>query len=161
MATSTGKYSRAQIILHWTTLVLLLVSFFSHEAMKDAWRALRRGTEGFEPGIGVPVHVWIGVAILVLTLIRLVLRLTQGAPAPVPGQPRLATLAAAALHGALYLLLLAIPASGIAAWFLGVTDAGDMHEVFFNIAWVLVAGHVLMALYHQFVMKDNLIARVR
>jgi len=161
MATKTGRYSRTQVILHWTTLVLLLVSFVSHEAMNDAWRALRRGTEDFEPAAGVAVHVWIGVAILVLTLVRLALRLTRGAPAPVAGQPPLATIAAALLHVALYILLLAIPAAGIAAWFGAITSAAEVHEVLFNIAWVLVAGHVVMALYHQFVMKDNLMARMR
>ena len=161
MAATTEKYSRAQVILHWTTLVLLLVSFFSHEAMGEAWRALRRGTEGYVPGIGVGLHVWIGVAILVLTLIRLVLRLMHGAPAPDANQPRLITIASASLHGALYLLLLAIPAAGIAAWFGAITSAAEVHEVLFNIAWVLVAGHVVMALYHQFVMKDNLLARMR
>lgn len=161
MATTTAKYSRAQMILHWTTLVLLLISFFSHESIKAAWRALRRGTEGFQPDIGVALHVWIGVAILVLTLVRLALRLTQGAPAPVAGQSPLVTLASGLLHGALYLLLLAVPAAGMLAWFGAIDSATEAHEVLFNIAWVLVAGHIAMALYHQFVMKDNLMARMR
>lgn len=160
MSGPVQNYARVQVLLHWGIVLLLLVSFFSHEAMKDSWRALRQATEGYVPGTGTLVHVWVGVAILVLTVIRIVVRLTKGAPAPVPGHP-LVTKAAAAIHGLLYLVLLAIPASGIAAWFGGITDAGEVHEVLFNIAWVLAALHVGAALYHQFILKDNLLARMR
>lgn len=160
MSGSVQKYARSQVLLHWSIVVLLLVSFFSHEAMKGSWRAIRQGTEAFTPDTGTLVHVWVGVAILVLTLLRIVVRLTKGAPAPAEGNPLLNKVAAA-VHGLLYLVLLAIPASGIAAWFGGITDAGDVHEVLFNIAWVLAALHVVAALYHQFVLKDNLLARMR
>jgi Cytochrome B561 len=161
MSVTVERYSRAQVVLHWATLLLLLVSFVSHEGMKAAWRALRRGTETVDPGLGAQVHVWVGVTILALTVVRLALRLTQGAPKPVEGQPALMTIAAATLHGLLYLLLLAIPATGIAAWFGGVTDVGEVHEVLFNVALLLVAGHIGAALFHQFVMKDRLLARMR
>ncbi|MCB1387801.1 MAG: cytochrome b/b6 domain-containing protein [Rhodobacteraceae bacterium] len=161
MSATIEKYSRAQVLLHWATLLLLLVSFVSHEGMKTAWRALRRGTEGAEPGALAQVHVWVGVTILVLTLLRLVLRFTQGAPRPVEGQPPLMTVAAAILHGLLYLMLLAIPLTGLMAWFGGITDLGEVHEVLFNLSLALVAGHVAAALYHQFVLKDRLMARMR
>lgn len=163
MSAAVERYSRAQVVLHWTTLALLLVSFISHEGMKDAWRALRQGGEAASaaPGLGSQVHVWVGATVLALTLIRLVLRVTQGAPRPVEGQSPLLTVASSILHGLLYLVLLAIPATGLAAWFGGITDLGEVHEVLFNIALLLVAGHIGAALFHQFVLKDRLLARMR
>jgi len=160
MSAAVERYSRAQVVLHWATLALLLVSFISHEGMQDAWRALRQGGEA-AAGLGSQVHVWVGVAVLALTLIRLVLRVTQGAPQPVAGQSPLLTVASSIVHGLLYLVLLAIPATGIAAWFGGITDLGEVHEVLFNLALLLVAGHIGAALFHQFVLKDRLLARMR
>ncbi|MCB1394689.1 MAG: cytochrome b [Rhodobacter sp.] len=160
MSGTVQKYAVSQRLLHWLTLLLLIVSFVSHEAMKTSWIALRRTGEATF-STGTAVHVWIGVAILVLTLLRIVLRFTQGAPAPVEGQNPMITLASAIVHGLLYIVLLLIPLSGIMAWFVGITDAGEVHEVLFNIGWVLVALHIVAALYHQFFLKDNLIARMR
>ena len=161
MSVPVQKYARLQVALHWTTLAVLLVSFVSHEAMSDAWRALRRGSEGFEPAIGTQVHVIAGIVVLGLTLLRLILRVTKGAPPPVEGQSPLLTVAAASVHGLLYLVLLAIPMTGLAAWFGGITDLGEVHEVLFTLGLVLVAGHVGAALFHQFVLKDRLLARMR
>lgn len=160
MSGTVQKYAVSQRILHWLTLVLLIVSFVSHEAMKESWIALRRSGEATF-STGTAVHVWIGVLILVLTVARIVLRVTKGAPAPVEGQSRQITIVSAATHGLLYLALLMLPISGGMAWFAGVTDASEVHEVFFNIGWVLVALHIAGALYHQFLLKDNLIARMR
>ena len=160
MTTDVRKYTATQRVLHWLILLLLAVSFFSHEWMNDSWRALRT-TGTATASTGTSLHVWVGVSILVLMLLRLVLRFAQGAPAPVDNQHPMLTLGSTIVHGLLYLVLLLLPLSGITAWFLGVTDAGDVHEVLFNIAWVLVALHVAAALYHQFVLKDNLIARMR
>jgi cytochrome b561 len=161
MAEGIQRYARAQIIVHWVTLILLLGSFVSHEAMKDAWRLIRRGAEDFNPDIGVRAHVIIGVLVLVMTLLRIVLRIRMGAPAQPEGQHPLITIAAAAVHGLLYLLLLALPITGMAAWFGGITDLGEAHEVLFNVTLALVAAHVVAALFHQFVIKDNLIARMK
>lgn len=160
MATSVEKYSLWQRIIHWLTLLLLLVSFFSHEAMQATFEALEHGGTA-SPTTGTAVHVWIGVTILVLTLARIVLRIRFGAPAPVAGQSRGVTVAAAIVHGLIYVLLLALPLSGMAAWFGGVEDAAEFHEPLFLTLLILVIGHVGAALYHQFVTKDNLIARMR
>ncbi len=161
MTQTEPRYARAQVVLHWLTLALLLASFVSHESMKDAWRALTRNTEGFTPDIGVQVHVIVGVSVLLLTLVRLALRLRLGAPAPTPGQHPLMTIAAATVHGLIYLMLLALPLTGALAWFGAVTDLAEVHEVLFNVTLALVAAHVGAALFHQFVMRDNLLARMR
>lgn len=178
MTEERTRYSRAQVAVHWLTLLLLLVSFFSHEAMKAAWRALQQTGEA-SSSLGTALHVWVGVSILVLLGLRVWLRLVQGAPAAVTGPSmgpsmgssmgssmgesmwlRAITILAASVQGLLYLVSLLLPLSGILAWFFGVVDAAGVHEILFNAGWVLLLLHILGALYHQFVLKDNLIARM-
>jgi cytochrome b561 len=152
-------YSRLQIALHWGMLALLLVSFFSHDAMKSAWYALHKGKDAF--GTVAALHVWVGVSVLVLAILRLGLRHKRGVPdLPAGGHPLL-DLVARLTHLGLYLLLILIPASGLAAWFGGVNAAGDAHEIMFNLALALVGLHVAGALYHQFFLKDGLMDRMR
>lgn len=158
MSRVTG-YSRAQIALHWGILLLLGVSYVSSDKMKAAWRAIHEGRDAF--GTTAAAHVWIGVAILVLALARVAIRLTRGAPdLPAGGHP-VANLVARLTHLGLYALLLLIPAAGLMAWFGGVDAAGEVHEVLFNLGIALVMLHVAGALYHQFVLKDGLIDRMK
>ncbi|WP_323780290.1 cytochrome b [Thalassovita sp.] len=154
------KYSKVQIALHWGIAGLMVVSYFSSEAMGAAWRVLMK-TGTVDPTIGVRVHVVMGVLILALAVLRLVIRMVQGAPAPIETGKPLQDKAAKAIHVGLYLAMLALPAAGLAAWFGGITTAAEAHEVLFNIGMALVILHVAAALMHQFVLKDNLMARMK
>jgi cytochrome b561 len=149
-------YSRLQIGLHWAIALLLVVSFLSHEGMKDAWSAWTR--QGTAVGSGT-LHVAVGLAVLALALLRLAVRLWRGAPPRVPGSAAL-ELAARVVHAMLYALLILIPASGAAAWFLGIDSAAEVHEVLFNLGWMLVALHSAAALFHHYVLRDGLIGRM-
>jgi cytochrome b561 len=151
-------YSRLQIVLHWAIAMLIGFQVVAHDGMEEAWRALQRGQE--YSGIGAQLHVIAGGSVLILALLRLFVRWRRGAPAlPAGGKPLL-DMAAKLTHWALYALMLVIPASGMAAWFLGIKTAAEAHELFFNALFVLVALHTVAALYHQFVVKDGLIARM-
>lgn len=158
MSQVTG-YSRAQIALHWAVLLLMVGSYLTSEAMGAAWRALHDGRDAF--GTTATAHVWLGIAILALVVIRLAMRLTRGAPALPPGGNPVIDLIARLTHVGLYLLLVLIPVSGLAAWFGGVDAAGGAHEVMFNLAVLLVLLHVVGAVYHQFILKDGLMERMK
>lgn len=159
MMSNVQKYSRIQIILHWAIAGLFLISFFSHEAMSHTWRSLMRtGTP--ELTIGTAVHVWVGVLIFALVVVRVLVRLRKGAPAEPAGHP-LVKLVAKIVHFGLYAVMILLPMAGMAAWFGGVKESADNHEILFNIGMVLLALHVGGALYHQFIVKDNLLARMR
>lgn len=156
--TEIKGYSRAQILMHWGVALLLILSYISSDAMKAAWIAIHQGRDAY--GNTAAAHVWIGVAVIMLAVSRLGLRLGRGAPdLPVGGHP-MADRVARLTHVGLYLLIILIPASGIAAWFGGFDLSGEVHEVLFNVLMALVGLHVAGALYHQYVLKDGLIRRM-
>lgn len=67
-----------------------------------------------------------------------------------------------ASHVALYVLLIALPVTGLLAWFGGFTQLADLHGRLLKVLmWGLIGLHVLAALYHQFILKDGLLNRMR
>lgn len=157
---SPAKYSKPQIALHWGMALLFFVSFVSHEGMKDAWRALVRTGEP-AMSVGAAVHVWVGVLLLGLVAVRIVTRLLKGAPKAVETGNKLLDLSAKIAHLALYGVMILVPLSGALAWFGGVRDASEVHEVMFTVGLALVGLHIVAALYHQFILKDGLMQRMR
>ena len=165
------KYSNRVIIIHWLTLVLLIAAWFLGDSVSDARH------EGGATIAGYMVHMLVGGTILLLTLLRGVFRRADGVPPPLGDTPM--DKVAKGIHHLLYLLLILLPLSGIMqvltsdvgkallagnasllpAKFTGV-PAHQVHEILVNVLIVVVAVHVLGALKHQLVMKDNIIARM-
>ena len=153
-------YSLSQILLHWVVVLLLLPQYLLEDGIKAAWRAFRQGTEAsFD--VTVPMHVFGGLTVLVLVLWRIAIRLRRGAPeAPEGGNPLLDKIAGLT-HLLLYALLIAVPATGAAAWFGGFTELGDVHEALKTVLMILAGLHIVAALYHQFVLRDGLLERMK
>lgn len=154
----TPAYSRSRIRLHWLTAVLVVAQFVFHEPIAEAWDLIEDGlTPAFNPL--VMAHVAGGLAVLGLVVWRLALRAREGAP-PAQGNA-LVQQAAHWGHIALYAVLLALGVSGGAAWFGGIEAAAELHEAFKPVLLLLVAGHALAALWHQFVLRDGTLSRMR
>lgn len=154
------SYSRAQIALHWVIFVLIAIQFLFHEPMSDAWDQFERG---LPISIQAPValHVLGGLLVLALAIWRIALRLTRGAP-PLPDKETAAMkLAAHATHFSLYALMVLVPASGALAWFGGIAASAEVHEILKTLMLVLIVLHFLAALFHQFILKTNLMARMK
>ena len=150
----TAGYLGIQIALHWLVAILIIVAWFTGEGGEAAMEAVEDGgTAGFVP------HVAIGLAILALVAIRVLVRLGRGAPAAVGEPGSLAVMASDWGHRLIYLLMLAVPLGGVATFFLGL-EVGDVHALAANVLMVAVLGHALMALYHQYVLKDGLLRRM-
>lgn len=175
MAEPRNRYSTVSLVFHWGLAVLVLVQVLlitAHEA-----------TEGPMSREFVQVHKALGLTILVLTLARIGWRIANPAlPAP-PGTPDWQKFAAKATHVLFYVLLIAIPMFGWAAssaggrgivWF-GLFDWPllpversrdlartfmDLHQAGVKALYVLLALHVLAALKHQFVDRDNVLHRM-
>lgn len=156
---SPARYSRLQIGLHWLIFLLFGFNYIVSDGMGRALHIRLDGgvAEGFVPLVHPPV----GIAVLVLTLIRLIARAITAAPEPAASNHPLMDRAAQWTHWALYALLILLPAGGIAAWQFGIEAAGDVHAALANITLALIGLHAAAALFHQFVLKDNLLARMK
>lgn len=128
-------------------------------------------------------HKWFGVTVFLLVWLRLAWRVTHRPPA-LPGTLSAPMrLAAHAGHAALYGLMIAIPLSGWlmssakgfqTVWFgvLPIPDLlardrelGDLlqlvHKLLNLLLMLTLAGHVLAALWHHLVLKDDTLRRMR
>ncbi len=153
-------YSRTQIILHWAVVLLLALQFIFGETIAEAMEQIEEGLSvPFNPLIAQ--HVFGGGLIFLLIVWRLVLRMKRGVPDMPEGESPLQEKIAKGTHHLLYLLLLLMPVSGAVAWFLGVEAAAEGHQVIKVAVIVLVVLHVVAALYHQFVLKNNLLDRMK
>lgn len=155
MAERAG-YSRLQIVLHWLIAVLIVVNWFLGESAEELMERIKEGAAdpGFSP------HMPIGLLILALVVLRIGVKAVRGGPMP-PGAPgSLPVKAALAGHALIYLLMIAVPLGGAMVFFLGLDQLGGLHGLAANLLMVLALGHAVLALVHQYVLKDRLMLRM-
>lgn len=164
------QYSKRTALMHWVIFVLIIIAFYlGHEVAESQDTANKLAM--------YPAHFLIGDLILLLTLVRIWFRKKDGAPADANTNPMLNKVAALT-HLGLNLTVLATAISGfitvvtsglIAAFKANDPDlvpdfhhvpAKEFHELFIGILVLLAVFHIAAALYHQFVVKDNLLRRI-
>lgn len=166
-------YSKTARALHWLTALLLVINI-------PLALAMTRMADGQPKYDAYTIHESIGLTILTATTARLIWRLIN--PPPPLVQPALIRLAAHVTHGAMYVLLFAIPITG---WM--TTSAFGFPPTFFDLftlpnlvaenrplanrlqvihptlAMALVAlffAHVGGALFHHFIKRDDTLRRM-
>ncbi|KQS76643.1 cytochrome B [Rhizobium sp. Leaf384] len=160
--TPPASFSRMQRWLHWATAALVFFNLLLPDGM-EAWnRSMKRtGSATADQVASANLHAYVGLAIVAIVLLRLILRMTHGVPSSPAQEPRLFQRLSAYAHGLLYALLLAMPLSGIAAYYFGSHVAGDVHaDILKVVLWVLIGGHVLGALAHHFYWKTDVLRRM-
>jgi len=152
-------YSGLQIGLHWIIAVLIIPLFLFTDPMERAWHAIQAGTP-VTPGVVLDLHIYGGYLVLALVVWRYIIRLTRGVPLP-PREER-ADLKKIAhyTHLALYATLVLMPITGAIAWYSGSQIISLSHDFTTTVIIWLIVLHVAGALYHQYVLKNNLIARM-
>lgn len=157
--TAPTGYSRLQIALHWLVFALIAQQYLFKDAMSAAWDHITDGLEtGFDPLI--LAHVVGGALLMIFALWRLTLRARRGVP-PAIEASKVQGILAKLTHVGLYALMILMPLSGSVAWFGGVEAAAQVHNVMKIALLALLALHVVGALYHQFVLRDGTLARMR
>ena len=152
-------YSARQIALHWLVFVLVAFQFVIGDDMTSLFQAAHGGPPSDIAPVWGPIHLVVGVAILVAMLWRLALRRTDGAPLPAKQHPALELLATA-VHGGLYLDLIGGAIIGLVAYFWLPPLAGLHHLMSRQILIVLFGLHVAGALWHRFIMRDDVMIRI-
>jgi cytochrome b561 len=170
------RYTKTAILLHWLIAVLIVAAFTLGLTMVDI------------PGL-TPTklryfswHKWLGCTVFAFACIRLLWRLAHTAP-PYPAiMPHWQQKAATALHTLLYLLIFAVPLSGyfytlsagVPVVYLGIVPLPVVMEpnmalkpilkqVHYTLNMTLLTAvivHVLAALKHQFIDRDDVLKRM-
>ena len=167
------QYSPVAQAFHWLTAILVLVAFVY-------------GPGGSEQRVYVPardferdLHETLGLAVFALTLLRLLWQVWDRKPQAIP-MARPMAMAAKAVQGMLYLLLLGVPLSAITCAWLeghaivllgGLSVAPPLAESHALGVWIseahgrmgdailwLAGAHAAAAIYHQAVLKDGVLA---
>ncbi|MGH6988698.1 MAG: cytochrome b [Stellaceae bacterium] len=167
----TAQYGMVAILIHWVSAVLILALFVL------GFLAANIADPGTKAAL-LRVHVPLGLIILALTLARLFWFLIDRRPAPLAGMPAWQVGAERLVRRLLYLVILLMAASGIGM--LALSGAGKIlflgapgplpdfwHyrpmavHVAGAIALLALAGlHILAALHHHLVRRDQLLARM-
>jgi cytochrome b561 len=182
-------YAQPARRFHWLVAALIFIQF------PIAWYMIYRSEE--MPGVndkGEAVkgvwdattnfffssHKTLGLLIFLIVLMRLIYRLTNGAPRPDPSVPAAMTGMSHFVHWSIYVLLIALPIGGYIGISYGnyldvfgihfpAVTAEDkkmseqvlgLHELGAQLLFVFVGVHIGAALYHWFIRKDRVVERM-
>jgi cytochrome b561 len=165
------RYHPVLVTLHWLVAMFVIFNLYIGKFVfpdPDYPETAARG------------HMVMGILVLLLVIVRFVVRLRAARPADATaGNPLLDKLARV-VHYGLYVMLLATTVIGasfallsgrLARSLLGAGPASGpppqaastlmgLHGLSANLLLLLILLHVGAALYHQFIRRDNLIARM-
>jgi cytochrome b561 len=168
-------WGSVSIALHWLTLLLVL-------GMATVGLLMVEMPNGPAKLQVYALHKSFGLTVLGLTALRLLWRLAVGTPLPERGTPLWQDALARMTHGALYVLLLAVPISGW--WFNSAAGfplrwfgllrlpkltgfdpavkllARETHETLFWLLASLVFIHAAAAIWHHYRLKDRTLVRM-
>ncbi len=170
-----NHYGNISIAFHWLMLVLLIAVFASIELRV----IFEKGTEARDDIKAL--HFMLGLLVFILVWIRLALRFKQVAPKITPSLSDKQELLAKIMHGALYVLMIALPiigwltvsAAGKELLFFGIEvpslitknkdlahQLEDIHKTIGEIGYYLIGLHAIAALFHHYIQKDDTLTRM-
>jgi len=155
------RYSPVLVTLHWLTVILIFGAGFLSE------------DEGGRSPINI--HMILGVLLLVVLIARIVVRLATKRPAWADTGNQFLNKLGELVHYGLYIAAFFILGMGaliaynrnLFAYVMGtgtpggrVGFIGAIHHLGWILAMGLILLHIGAAFYHQFILKDNLLARM-
>lgn len=172
---SADRWGWVSLGIHWLTLLMILGLATAGFLMQELANSPAKVQV-------YSLHKSMGLTVLALTVLRLLWRRYAGVPQPEPGTPAWQALMAKLAHGALYLILLAMPisgwlynsASGFPLKWFGLIALPKLsgydpelkqaalaaHETLFLALAAIVTVHALAALKHHYLNRDNTLRRM-
>lgn len=167
------RYGSVAVAIHWVTALAILGMLISGVVAENIADTVA------EVGI-LRIHAIMGVLIGLLTILRIVWWLAfDKRPADPAGLSRAQALAAHVVHYALYGAILVLVGSGLGTLILSganlqlfgsvppplpdfaLVPPFTVHDIVSKLLLALLLGHIGAALWHQFVKRDHLLARMR
>ena len=176
MREARSRYSTVSIVLHWTLVVLIFANATFGGWMEDAAPADKLGYYG--------LHKSVGITILLLSLVRLGWRIAHPWPLFPDDMARWERILARATHILFYGLLIGAPLLGWAAASAGsapevplfgaipapnlpvpegedlAESLGGLHKAMVKAIYAVLALHILGALKHHFLDRDEVLHRM-
>lgn len=196
MNQTPSRYTKTAIVLHWLIAIFIALMFvlgwYMAELPKEAPKQM--AYDLFDLGVYTwqlaeeasprtfyfNLHKSLGLTVLALILVRVLWRLTHTPPALLSSYKAIEKKVATATHHSLYLLMLAVPVTGLimainskygVKWF-GIDAIAGLdnkpvrdffectHEFVGIVLLVLIGIHILGALKHKFIDKDDTMSRM-
>ena len=196
MKQTPSRYTKTAIILHWLIAIFIALMFglgwFMADLPKEAPKQL--AYDLFDLGVYTwqlaeeasprtfyfNLHKSLGLTVLALIVLRVLWRITHTPPAALSSYKAIEKKVATATHHSLYLLMLAVPVTGLimainskygVKWF-GIDVIAGLdnkpvrdffectHEFVGIVLLVLIGIHLLGALKHKFIDKDDTMSRM-
>ena len=155
------RYNPLLVTLHWLTVILLFGAGMLSESGRRS---------------PVNIHMILGATLLLVMLVRVVARFTTKHPAWADTGNKFLNQLGGLVHLGLYLVVFYILGMGaliannrgLFAYVMGTSTTvsrsagifGGLHQLGWALVLLLVFAHVAAALYHQLILKDNLLARM-
>ena len=196
MKQTPTSYTKTAIVLHWLIAIFIALMFvlgwYMAELPKEAPKQM--AYDLFDLGIYTwqvaeevsprtfyfNLHKSLGLTVLALIVLRILWRITHTPPAALSSYKAIEKKVATATHHSLYLLMLAVPVTGLTMainskygvkWF-GIDVIAGLdnkpvrdffectHEFVGIVLLVLIGIHLLGALKHKFIDKDDTMSRM-
>jgi cytochrome b561 len=196
MKQTPSRYTKTAIILHWLIAIFIALMFvlgwYMAELPKEAPKQM--AYDLFDLGVYTwqvaeeisprtfyfNLHKSLGLTVLALIVFRILWRITHTPPAALSSYKAIEKKVATATHHSLYLLMLAVPVTGLTMainskygvkWF-GIDVIAGLdnkpvrdffectHEFVGIVLLVLIGIHLLGALKHKFIDKDDTMSRM-
>lgn len=153
------RYSGLQIGLHWTIAALVVLQLVYNEPMQRAFDdRVADGSLGLSGGAFV--HVVAGSTVLLLAIVRILVRFRRGVPGAHAGKPMFVTWIGEATHIALYVMIFAMPLTGLVAWLFAIEGIAALHEIGRLLFIPIIGLHVVGALAEHFVFRNDGLMRM-
>lgn len=172
---TNNRYGTLSISLHWL-MFLLMVAVYATIELRELF------PKGSDPREAMKaLHFMLGLSVLLLLTVRIYAKVTSPAPVISPALSPVQNLASKFGHLALYIFMLAMPilgwlvlsAAGKPIPFFGLElpalisenkelakSLKEIHETVGELGYYLIAIHVLAALYHHHIRKDDTLTRM-
>ncbi|MCC7119077.1 MAG: cytochrome b/b6 domain-containing protein [Anaerolineales bacterium] len=163
------RYHSWQVTYHWLTALLIFITYIIGKVMT------RMPNDDPSKLTPLTVHMVIGILVLLILIVRFIAQMKFPRP-PRPAVKDIFYRLAKSIHHTLYLFIFIMTVSGIALALranipqavLGSAALPEnfnflphtVHDFLAPLLLMLILLHIGAALYHQFVLKDNLLARM-
>ena len=154
-------YNKFHILIHWLVVVVTLLQMITGDKIALEFLALRNEAVTNNGNTSnSQIHILGGLLLTLLMAIRVFLRIKFGVPAANRKENDPLRFLSTFVHLGIYVILFAIPITGLLAFSTANIDLGIAHKILVNILYLFIIIHLIGVAYHQIFLGDNIMQRI-